>query len=232
MTALCPECEGSLTLNNVIAGRIANRLDLRGTNCTLDAACASSLAALKMGAQELWLGEADLVVAGGADALCDPLGYMSFAKCSALSKTDDCRPFSSGADGTIISEGVGLVVLERLADAERNGRRIYAVIRGIGSSSDGRGTAIYAPSAEGQALAMRRAYRSAGVSPDTVELLEAHGTGTPAGEVAEDLVHRLGLGRRSQAFNGVLDQRCEIHRLNIETQFAALYSSGIEQILN
>lgn len=172
-------------LNNVISGRVANRLGLRGTNCTTDAACASSLAALKMGAQELWLGDSDLVLVGGADALCDPLGYLSFAKCSALSKTDDCRPFSSQADGTVISEGVGMVILERLADAERHGRRIYAVVRGIGSSSDGRGTAIYAPSKDGQALAMRRAYENAGVGPETVELLEAHGTGTPAGEVAE-----------------------------------------------
>lgn len=172
-------------LNNVISGRVANRLDLRGTNCTTDAACASSLAALKMAAQELWLGDAELAIVGGADALCDPLGYLSFAKCSALSKTDDCRPFSSKADGTIISEGVGVVVLERLADAERHGRRIYAVIRGVGSSSDGRGTAIYAPSKEGQALAMRRAYERAGFGPETVELLEAHGTGTPAGELAE-----------------------------------------------
>jgi acyl transferase domain-containing protein/NADP-dependent 3-hydroxy acid dehydrogenase YdfG len=172
-------------LSNVIAGRIANRLDLHGINCTVDAACAGSLAAVSASISELVLGRADLMLTGGVDALNAPFMFICFSKTPALSPTGDCRPFSADADGTLLGEGLGMVALKRLADAERDCDRIYAVITGIGSSSDGRGNAIYAPSAQGQALALRRAYESAGYSPDTVELVEAHGTGTKAGDGAE-----------------------------------------------
>ena len=172
-------------LGNVIAGRIANKFDLGGTNCVVDAACASSLSALSMGLSELHLGLSDMVIVGGVDTLNDILMYMCFSKTPALSMTGDCRPFSDQADGTILGEGVGMLALRRLEDAERDGDRIYAVIRGIGSSSDGQGTAVYAPNASGQAQALRRAYEQAGYSPRTVELLEAHGTATKAGDVAE-----------------------------------------------
>ncbi len=111
--------------------------------------------------------------------------YMCFSKTPALSPTEDCRPFDARADGTMLGEGIGLLALRRLADAERDGDRIYAVIRGVGSSSDGRAKSIYAPVAEGQAKALRRAYDVAGYGPGTVELVEAHGTGTKAGDVAE-----------------------------------------------
>jgi polyketide-type polyunsaturated fatty acid synthase PfaA len=172
-------------LGNVVAGRIANKFDLGGTNCVVDAACASSLSALAMGLSELYLGQSDMVIVGGVDTLNDILMYMCFSKTPALSATGDCRPFSDQADGTILGEGLGMLALRRLEDAERDGDRIYAVIRGIGSSSDGKGTAVYAPKASGQAHALRRAYASAGYSPRTVELLEAHGTATKAGDVAE-----------------------------------------------
>ncbi|HEX4611994.1 MAG TPA: SDR family NAD(P)-dependent oxidoreductase, partial [Urbifossiella sp.] len=172
-------------LGNVIAGRITNRLDLGGTNCVVDAACASSLAALRMAVQELATGDSDLVLTGGVDALNVPLMYMAFSKTGALSRSGDCRPYSDGADGTLLGDGVGMVALRRLADAERDGDRIYAVLRGLGSSSDGRAKSIYAPVAEGQARAVRRAYESAGFSPSTVELVEGHGTGTTAGDKAE-----------------------------------------------
>jgi len=172
-------------LGNVVAGRIANRLDLGGTNCVTDAACASSLSALSMAMAELHMGHSDLVITGGADTMNDIFMYICFSKTPALSPTGDCRPFSDGADGTLLGEGIGMVALKRLADAERDGDRIYAVIAGVGSSSDGRTKSIYAPAPAGQAKALRRAYQSAGFGPETVELVEAHGTGTKAGDAAE-----------------------------------------------
>jgi polyketide-type polyunsaturated fatty acid synthase PfaA len=172
-------------LSNVITGRIANRFDLGGTNHTVDAACASSLAAVSSAVAELSLGRADLMITGGVDTLNDVLMYMCFSKTPALSPTGDARPLSDRADGTILGEGVAMLALKRLADARRDGDHVYAVIRGIGSSSDGRGGAIYAPVAKGQASALRRAYEAAGYGPETVELVEAHGTGTTAGDAVE-----------------------------------------------
>jgi acyl transferase domain-containing protein/NADP-dependent 3-hydroxy acid dehydrogenase YdfG len=172
-------------LSNVVAGRIANRLDLHGTNCTIDAACASSLAAVAAGVNELALGQADLVLTGGVDATNNPLMYVCFSKTPALSPTGDVRPFAEDADGTMLGEGLAMLALKRLDAAERDGDRIYAVIRGIGTSSDGRGGAIYAPMPQGQVRALRRAYEAAGYGPDTVELVEAHGTATRAGDAAE-----------------------------------------------
>ncbi|MBX3271842.1 MAG: SDR family oxidoreductase [Sandaracinaceae bacterium] len=172
-------------LGNVVAGRIANRLDLGGTNCVTDAACASTFSALSMAVNELRLGESDVVICGGADTMNDIFMYLCFSKTPALSKTGDCRPFSDGADGTMLGEGFGMLALKRLADAERDGDRVYAVITGVGTSSDGKGTAVYAPVAAGQARALRRAYSHTGYGIETVELIEAHGTGTVAGDAAE-----------------------------------------------
>src|SRR5262249_15930530 len=126
-------------LGNVVAGRIANRLDLGGTNCVVDAACASSLSALHLAALELSAGRCGLALSGGMDTFNDIFMYMCFSKTPALSPTGDARPFDAGADGTILGEGLGCVVLKRLADAERDGDRIYAVLRGVGTSSDGKG---------------------------------------------------------------------------------------------
>jgi len=172
-------------LGNVVAGRIANRFDLGGTNCVTDAACASTFSAVSMAVNELSLGQADLVITGGVDTLNDIFMYLCFSKTPALSRTGDCRPFSEEADGTMLGEGLAMVALKRLDDAEAAGDRIYAVLRGVGSSSDGRAKSVYAPRAEGQALALRRAYEAAGYGPETVELVEAHGTGTTAGDQAE-----------------------------------------------
>ncbi len=172
-------------LGNVVAGRIANRLNLGGTNCVTDAACASTFSALSMAVNELQLGHSDMAIAGGVDTLNDIFMYMCFSKTPALSPSGDCRPFSDQADGTMLGEGLGMVALKRLADAERDGDRIYAVLRGIGTSSDGRSKSVYAPVAAGQAQALRRAYEAAGYSAASVELMEAHGTGTKAGDVAE-----------------------------------------------
>ena len=172
-------------LGNVVAGRIANRLDLGGTNCVTDAACASSFSAISMGVNELYLGDSDLVIAGGVDTMNDIFMYMCFSKTPALSKSGDIRPFSAQADGTMLGEGLGMVALKRLEDAERDGNRIYCVLNGVGSSSDGRSKSVYAPVSAGQARALNDAYAKAGYGPDTVELVEAHGTGTVAGDAAE-----------------------------------------------
>lgn len=172
-------------LANVVAGRIANRFDLHGTNHTTDAACASSLSAVSVALAELALGRADLALAGGVDTQNGIEMFLCFSKTPALSPSGDCRPFSAAADGTMLGEGAVLLALKRLTDAERDGDRIYAVIRGVGTSSDGRGTAIYTPVPEGQVRALRRAYAEAGYGPGSVGLVEAHGTGTKAGDRAE-----------------------------------------------
>ncbi|CAL9391143.1 hypothetical protein SUDANB95_01254 [Actinosynnema sp. ALI-1.44] len=172
-------------LANVIAGRIANRLDLGGANFTVDAACASSLAAVDVACKELVSGSSDLVLAGGADLHNAIDDYLLFASVGALSPTGRCRTFDSSADGIALGEGVACVVLKRLADAERDGDRVYAVIRGVGSASDGRALGLTAPRADGQRRALERAYASAGISPAAVGLVEAHGTGTVVGDRTE-----------------------------------------------
>ncbi len=192
---VCDRISGSYTpwqentfpglLGNVVAGRIANRLNLGGTNCVVDAACASAFGALAMGVQELHLGSSDFVITGGVETFNDIFMFMCFSKTTALSFSGDCRPFDAKSDGTMLGEGIGLIGLRRLEDAERDGNPIYAVIKGVGSSSDGRAKSIYAPVSAGQAKALRRAYDASGFGPETVELVEAHGTGTKAGDAAE-----------------------------------------------
>ena len=172
-------------LPNVAAGRVANRFDLGGANYTVDAACGSSLAAAALAVRELESGAADMVVLGGADTVQNPFTYLAFSKTHAFSPRGRCRPFDASADGIVISEGVAVLVLKRLADAERDGDRIYAVIKGVGASSDGRAKGLTAPHPEGQMRAVRRAYAKAGVDPATVGYVEAHGTGTAAGDAAE-----------------------------------------------
>ena len=172
-------------LANVIAGRIANRLDLGGANYTVDAACASSLAAVDVACKELVAGTSDVVLCGGADLHNGINDYLLFSSVHALSPTGRSRAFDSSADGIALGEGVACVVLKRLADAERDGDRIYAVIKGVGSASDGRSLGLTAPRPEGQRVALQRAYRNAGVSPAEVGLVEAHGTGTVVGDRTE-----------------------------------------------
>ncbi|WP_252270724.1 type I polyketide synthase [Pseudomonas subflava] len=172
-------------LINVMAGRIANRLDFGGVNFATDAACASSLAAVYQGINELLSGRSDLVIAGGVDTVQGPFGYLCFSKTQALSPRGRCRTFDASADGIVISEGIAMVALKRLSDAERDGDRVYAVIKGMAGSSDGKAKGLTAPLPAGQLRAMRRAYQQAGFGPDSVGLFEAHGTGTVAGDTAE-----------------------------------------------
>jgi acyl transferase domain-containing protein/NAD(P)H-dependent flavin oxidoreductase YrpB (nitropropane dioxygenase family) len=172
-------------LGNVVAGRIARELDFNGPNFTVDAACAASLAALYTAVEQLRTGTSDLMLVGGADGTNNPLGYMSFAKTHALSPRGRSRSFDDSADGIALGEGIACVVLKRLEDAERDGDKIYAIIKGIGCSSDGKNRSLTAPYPPGQARAVNRAYEDAGVSPATVGLIEAHGTGTAVGDACE-----------------------------------------------
>ncbi|MGW2181137.1 SDR family NAD(P)-dependent oxidoreductase [Streptomyces sp. NPDC001732] len=172
-------------LANVIAGRIANRLDLGGANYTVDAACASSLTAVDAACKELVTGTSDLVLCGGADLHNGINDFLLFSSVHALSPSGRSATFDSSADGIALGEGVGCVALKRLADAERDGDRIYAVIDGVGSASDGRALGLTAPRPEGQRAALERAYTGAGVSPAEVGLIEAHGTGTVVGDRTE-----------------------------------------------
>ncbi|MER6250449.1 SDR family NAD(P)-dependent oxidoreductase [Streptomyces sp. NPDC001584] len=172
-------------LANVIAGRVANRLDLGGANCTVDAACASSLAALDLACRQLRDHDSDMVLCGGADVHNGINDYLMFASVRALSPGGRCRPFDAAADGIALGEGVGALVLKRLADAERDGDRVYAVIKAVGAASDGRSLGLTAPRPEGQRRALERAYARAGITPDEVGLIEAHGTGTVVGDSTE-----------------------------------------------
>ncbi len=172
-------------LGNVIAGRVANRLNLGGTNCVLDAACASSLTAIKMAVSDLLEYRSEIMIAGGIDTDNSPFMYLSFSKTPAFTPDDTSRPFDIDSNGMLIGEGLGMVALKRLEDARRDQDRIYAVIKGIGTSSDGRYKSIYAPRPEGQVKALQQAYFKAGFPPQSVGLVEAHGTGTAAGDMAE-----------------------------------------------
>ncbi|MBU0465653.1 MAG: polyketide-type polyunsaturated fatty acid synthase PfaA, partial [Proteobacteria bacterium] len=172
-------------LGNVVAGRIANRLNLCGTNTVTDAACASSLAAIHTAVMELVSGKCDMSITGGVDTLNDIFMHMCFSKTGVLSHTSDAKPFSKDADGTVLGEGIGMLVLKRLDDAQKDNDRIYAVIKGIGTSSDGRTSAIYAPESKVQLKALNEAYREANINPSTVGLIEAHGTGTRVGDKVE-----------------------------------------------
>ncbi len=172
-------------LGNVVAGRIANRLDLGGTNCVVDAACGSSLAAVQYAVDELRFGRSDLALTGGADTLNDAFMFQCFTRTPALSQKNEARPFDAHSDGILIGEGIAILALMRLADARATGRRVYAVLHAVGSSSDGRYKSIYAPNPAGQVKALRRALAAASFDPASVGLIEAHGTGTRAGDAAE-----------------------------------------------
>lgn len=172
-------------LSNVVAGRIANRLNLGGRNFTVDAACASSMAALDIGCQELANHRSDMVLLGGADLHNGLADYLMFNCTHALSRKGYSASFDADSDGIALGEGIGVLVLKRLEDAERDGNKIYAVIKGVGGSSDGKSLGMTAPSRKGQIKALERAYQTAGILPSEVGLIEAHGTGTVVGDKTE-----------------------------------------------
>ncbi|HXX46261.1 MAG TPA: beta-ketoacyl synthase N-terminal-like domain-containing protein [Candidatus Acidoferrales bacterium] len=183
---------------NIASGRIANRFDFMGPNYTIDAACASSLIAVEQGMRDLRTGKSNLAIVGGVQPSTPAPVTMLFCQLNAISRKGRIRPFDKDADGTLLGEGIGMVVLKRREDAERAGDRIYALLKGVGIASDGRALGLFAPRVEGEELALRRAYEEAGVSPNTVGLIEAHGTGTPVGDANEIAALTRVFGNRQQ----------------------------------
>ena len=171
-------------LANVLAGRIANLFNFRGPSFTADAACASALAAITAAVEGLVDRQFDAVITGGIDRNNNVAAFVKFCKIGALSATGT-RPFDAGADGFVMGEGAALFILKRLADAERDGDRIYAVLLGVAGASDGKGKGITAPNPVGQRLAVERAWRNAGAEPSTASFIEAHGTSTRVGDASE-----------------------------------------------
>jgi acyl transferase domain-containing protein/acyl carrier protein len=180
-------------LANIVAGRIAAVFNFRGPNFTADAACASAMAAMGSALEGLRNHDFDAVVAGGVDSNMAPSIFVKFCKIGALSATGS-RPFADGADGFVMGEGAALFLLKRLEDAEREGDKIYAVIRGLGGASDGKGKGITAPNPIGQKLAVLRGWKNAGLVPSAGDMIEGHGTSTAVGDAAE-------LVSLSEAFN-------------------------------
>jgi malonyl CoA-acyl carrier protein transacylase len=182
-------------LSNCIAGRIANLFNFRGPNYVVDAACASAMAGMSSAIDGLVRGDYDAVVTGGVDRNMGVNSFVKFCKIGALSATGT-RPYADGADGFVMGEGASVFLLKRLADAERDGDRVYAVVRSLAGSSDGKGKGITAPNPVGQRLAVQRAWRRAGLDPATVSLLEGHGTSTRVGDVVEveSLLAGIGVG--------------------------------------
>ncbi|GAA4237584.1 hypothetical protein GCM10022254_50020 [Actinomadura meridiana] len=173
---------------SLAAARIADRFDLRGPAYTLDAACASALLAVEHAVRALRSGQVDAMLAGAVHHAQHATVWGMFTQMRALSPTGTIRPFDRAADGTLLAEGTGIVLLKRLSDAERGGDHVYAVILGAGSASDGRAAADPGPLMAGQVLAVERAWRAAGLDPaepGAVGLVEAHGAATPAGDAAE-----------------------------------------------
>ena len=171
-------------LANVVSGRVANLLDLQGPNYSTDAACASSMAALLDACRLLQTRQVDTMLAGATDRCMEAPTYAKFSAIGALSPSHS-TPFDARANGFVMGEGAGVLLLKRLSDAIGDGDDIKAVIRGVGGSSDGRGKGITAPSQRGQVQAVSRAYAQAGYDPSTVELVEAHGTSTKVGDATE-----------------------------------------------
>ncbi|MGA7548236.1 MAG: SDR family oxidoreductase [Candidatus Sulfotelmatobacter sp.] len=194
-------------LANCIAGRIANVFNFHGPNYVVDAACASAMAAISASIEGLVENDFDLAVTGGIDRNMGASTYIKFCKIGALSATGT-RPYAEGADGFVMGEGAAIFLLKRLADAERDGDKIYAVLRGMGGSSDGKGKGITAPNPIGQKFAIERAWENAGLSPATATLIEGHGTSTRVGDVVEvqsliDVLSSFHLPARSMALGSV-----------------------------
>jgi len=194
-------------LANCIAGRIANVFNFHGPNYVVDAACASAMAAISAAVEGLVQNDFDLAVTGGIDRNMGASTFVKFCKVGALSATGT-RPYAQGADGFVMGEGAAIFLLKRLADAERDGDRIYAVLRGMGGSSDGKGKGITAPNPIGQKLAIERAWQNAGLSPATATYIEGHGTSTRVGDVVEvqsmaDVLNGAHLPLRSVALGSV-----------------------------
>ncbi|MBF6192176.1 polyketide synthase Pks13 [Nocardia sp. CDC186] len=187
------------SVSSIIPNRVSYFFDFRGPSVSVDTACSSTLVAVHEAVQALRNGDADLALAGGVNMLLAPMATLGFDANGGVAKDGHIKAFSNDADGMVRSEGGGLVVLKRLADAERDGDTIYAVIKGTAVNNDGRSNGLLAPNPDAQAEVLRRAYRDAGIAPSSVDYIEAHGTGTLIGDPIEaDALGRV-VGRGREA---------------------------------
>jgi acyl-CoA synthetase (AMP-forming)/AMP-acid ligase II/3-oxoacyl-(acyl-carrier-protein) synthase len=170
---------------SVVANRVSYTLDLRGPSLTVDTACSSALVALHLASQSLRSGESSVAIVGGVNAVLAPEPAVFFSKARALARDGRCKAFDTRADGFVRSEGCGVIVLKRLCDAEAAGDRIYALVRGSAVNHDGTSNGLMAPNGPAQERLLRSAFARAGITPDQLDYLEAHGVGTPLSDAVE-----------------------------------------------